>query len=810
MPRKPTETQAPPEGKIIRSEMQDILHESMMNYAEYVLLDRALPRVEDGLKPVQRRILYTMYELSLVPDKPHRKCARIVGDALGKYHPHGDSSVYEALVRMGQWYNMGARHVDGQGNFGNIDGDPAAAMRYTEARLTPAAMEMLRGIDEDTVDFQLNFDDTLKEPIVLPCRFPNLLVNGATGIAVGLATSIPPHNPCEAIDATLAVIRNPDISLEKLMEKMPAPDFPTGGVLIPGEDLVTGYATGRGRAILRAVCNIETMANGRQLIAITEIPYQVRKSALLERIVKLSDEKKDWGVWDVRDESDRTGMRAVVELKKDANAEYVLNQLYKLTDLQTTVSINMVVIQDGKPVQLGVKAILQAYIAHQRQVVRRRTQHQLNQAEARAHILQGYIIAVDNIDAVVKLIRGSKSTKEAKVKLCETFALSEIQAQAVLDMPLRRLTALEIEELRREYEELCALIKKLEAILAHDHLLMELITSELQAMRKLLAVERRTRIVHMDLKAAVEPPPPAAISQPCVVIVRQNGYCKRVMLKTYQRVTPGEGTQDAAFLLSANTASRLLGVTNQGGLCWIAVEALPDGKPQDRGQPVANFCGGLDKGEQLLALFCVDEWPPEAELLLCTARGLVKRTAMADIRSKKAKLQGMTLKDDTLICAQLARPDDTVLMVSSTGLAVRFAVADAPTTGRTSGGVRGMSLPLGAMVIAASQVEDASEWMALTDAGYAKRGLTVEFDAQGRGGKGIKCFDFKKNGSNGTKLIHAALLHAPLTLSVTQKDGTQTRLASDNILVESRTGTGSLQVMTLMGNVITGVQRLLE
>ena len=465
--------QLPPEEKtpdIIQIPLEEVMHRSMMPYAEHVILERALPRVEDGLKPVQRRILYTMQELSLMPDKPHRKCARIVGDCLGKYHPHGDSSVYEALVRMAQPFSLRGMLVDGHGNFGSMDGDSAAAMRYTEARMTPLALQMLRDIEKDTVPFRLNFDDTLKEPDILPSRFPNILVNGASGIAVGLATNIPPHNLREATEAVILRIDHPEAGLDDFMRVLPAPDFPTGGVLINTPEIRAAFETGRGKLTLRAQVSIEKGSAGRTLLCITEVPYQVNKAAMLEKILKLSEEKKAvlGCIHDIRDESDREGMRAVIELKKDADPQRVLAYLYKYSDLQVTFGVNMVAVADGKPVQMGLIEILDHYIRHQRNVVTRRTQYDLDQAKARAHILEGLIIAVDNLDEVLHIIRSSQNGKEAKARLVERFAMTEIQAQAILDLRLQRLTGLEILALRKEYAEVLKLISGLEAILKSE------------------------------------------------------------------------------------------------------------------------------------------------------------------------------------------------------------------------------------------------------------------------------------------------------------------------------------------------------
>ena len=443
-------------SRIIQSSLEEVMHNSMIPYAEHVIMERAIPRVEDGLKPVQRRILYTMQELGLSPDKPHRKCARIVGDCLGKYHPHGDSSVYDALVRMAQPFSMRGPMVDGHGNFGSIDGDSAAAMRYTEARMTPLALLMLRDIEKDTVPFRLNFDDTLKEPDMLPARFPNLLVNGAGGIAVGLATNIPPHNLRETISATIALIENPAITLDELMQHMPCPDFPTGGVLIDNDEIRKAYETGKGKLTLRARVHVEDGLAGRKLLVITEVPYQINKAAMLEKILKLSEEKKAalGCIYDIRDESDRTGMRAVIELKKDADPQRVLAYLYKYSDLQITFGVNMVAIAEGKPLLMGVKSMLHYFIEHQKNVVTRRTRYELAQAQARAHILQGLMIAVDNLDEVIALIRASKNPKEAKQGLMARFELDDVQAQAILDMRLQRLTNLELLALKKEYEDL--------------------------------------------------------------------------------------------------------------------------------------------------------------------------------------------------------------------------------------------------------------------------------------------------------------------------------------------------------------------
>ena len=576
--------------EIIVKNMEDVLHDSMIPYSEHVILERALPRVEDGLKPVQRRILFTMHELGNTADKPHRKCARIVGDCLGKYHPHGDSSVYDALARMAQSFVMRAPLVDGHGNFGSIDGDSPAAMRYTEARMTELAAQLLRDIDKDTVGVHLNFDDTQKEPDLLPARFPNLLVNGASGIAVGLATNIPPHNLGEAIDAAAALIDRPSIDTRGLMQFLKGPDFPTGGILAADGELLQAYETGRGKLQVRARLHLEDGSAGRKLIVITEIPYQVNKAAMLEKILKVSEEKKALfsGIYDIRDESDRTGMRAVIEVRKDADPEKLLNALYKYTDLQVTFGVNMVAIAGGKPVQLGVKAILSHFIAHQKNVVSRRTKYELNQAETRAHVLEGLIVAVDNLDEVIRLIRSSKNPKEARGRLMKRFELTEIQAQAILDMRLQRLTNLEILTLRKEYAELLKLIANLKAILASEKKLMNVIKKELMEIREKFADPRRTELVDSFQEIVIEPEAPVA-DETAVVLTRA-GFVKRMPPKALEKA---DKTDAPAQVLSCFTDEKLLFITDLGNCYPVPVSQIPECRPRDRGIALGGLLGGL-------------------------------------------------------------------------------------------------------------------------------------------------------------------------------------------------------------------------
>ena len=565
---------------ILTKSMDDVMHESMLPYAEHVILERALPRVEDGLKPVQRRILYTMLGLGNTPDKPHRKSARIVGDCLGKYHPHGDSSVYDAMVRMAQDFNMRAPLVDGHGNFGSIDGDSAAAMRYTEARMTPLALELLRDIDRDTVKFSLNFDDTEKEPDVLPGRFPNLLVNGANGIAVGLATAIPPHNFAETIDAVIAQMEKPDISLDELMQIIPCPDSPTGRYILASEEIRAAYETGRGKLTVRAKCHIEEQKNGKKLIVATEMPYQVNKARALEGILKITQEKKAMfaGVSDIRDESDRMGMRAVIEVKKDADAEKILQYLYKYSDLQVTFGVNMVAIAEGKPQQLGLKDMLRYYIAHQEDVVTRRTRFDLDAAMKREHILNGLSIAVMNIDEVIAIIRASKTPKIAREALMKRFELTEIQAQAILDLRLQRLTNLELLAIEKEHKDILKTIKELNAILASPQRLHQVIKGELGEIREKYSKPRMTEIINAEPVIEVNEAEIAAVD--VSVAISADGKLKRVPRR--QRDTLNTEAERARWLFDTSTDKRIKLFTNLGSLITLSVDDIAETKPGKR------------------------------------------------------------------------------------------------------------------------------------------------------------------------------------------------------------------------------------
>lgn len=810
----PSKRKEPPKptGTIQQRSVEDVLHNSMIPYAEYVILERALPRVEDGLKPVQRRIIYTMFELGITPDKPHRKSARIVGDTLGKYHPHGDTAVYDAMVRMAQDFNMRYLLVDGHGNFGSVDGDSAAAMRYTEARLTELAMELIRDLDKDTVPFSLNFDDTMREPDLFPGRFPNLLVNGASGIAVGLATNIPPHNLSEVIDGVIAQIDDPDITLEGLMEHVKGPDFPTGGTLIGTAEIKKAYETGRGRMVVRAACHIEESTAGRRNIVITELPYQVNKAALLEKILKLSEERKGvlTGIHDIRDESDRTGMRAVIEVKKDADAEVILNYLYKYSDLQVTFGANMVAIAGGKPVLMGLKAINAHYIQHQKNVVTRRTRHELAQAKARAHILEGLVIAVENIDEVIRIIRRAESVKEARENLMARFELTQVQAQAILDMRLARLTALEILSLKKELAELEKLIRKLEGILGSERKLLALIKSELLEIKARFGDERRTRIEADAAKAEINPEA-FKVVEDVLVCVSRGGFIKSVNQKNMVRQanlvrqTPEQDgdvppEEVHRFVIETNTASRLLLLTSQGNAYLWNVENLPGGKWKEKGVHLSGVIPGFAKDERVLYAEPA-RFETGGELNFYTESGQVKRGLLADYNLKKTKFAALKLKEgDGVVNIERVQPELNILLITEKGMSICFSQADIPVTGRVAAGVKGIKLAPGDRVAFAQQVSDEGEAVLMSDGGYGKRSLLVDYEPQGRNGKGLKTFDFKKNGSNGTRIAAAFIVKEPRDLVFVQKSGERTVLSSEEILIENRFSRGRPMVMVLLGN----------
>ena len=788
---------------IITRNMDEVMHQSIMPYAEHVILERALPRVEDGLKPVQRRILFTMLELGLSPDKPHRKSARIVGDCLGKYHPHGDSSVYDAMVRMAQPYNMGVTLVDGHGNFGSIDGDSAAAMRYTEARMTPAAMQLLRDIDKDTVSFSFNFDDTLKEPDLLPGRFPNLLVNGATGIAVGLATNIPPHNPGEAIDAVIAVMENPRVTLDELMKIIPAPDFPTGGFLLQSSEIRAAYETGRAKLTVRAKTHFEEQKNGRTLIVVTEFPYQVNKANALEKILAVSQEKKALfaGIGDIRDESDRMGMRAVIEVKKDADPEKILQYLFKYSDLQTTFGVNIVAIAGGRPQQLGLLPLIAHYIRHQKDVVTRRTRFELETAKKREHILAGLMIAVDNLDEVIALIRRSKSPREAKEGLMSAFALSEIQAQAILDLRLQRLTNMELRLIQKEYAEVVALINELTAILASEKKLLALIKKELLEIKKEIDCPRRTEIIHGEADIAVDESD-LAVAEDVTVALLEGLRIRRCPTRQFNLAQIAE--EKPLFVLETSTDKRLRLFTDQGAMLQIPVADIPETRATGKPNNLAALLP-FEKNERVLAVFPDED---AGDYFFFTAQGNVKRTPAAEYRIRVKRTAALALKDkDTLVAVERQRHDN-ILLLTRLGMSIRFASDTVPVMGRVSAGVKCIKLDRGDGVLYAAQLpgDGAGDLITVTDRGYGKRSPLFDYDLQGRNGKGLKAFDFKKNGTNGSAVAAVLYAEQPVEFTLVQRHGGRTKLSTDAVHVEPRFGKGMPLVAVVLDDDVVAIE----
>ncbi|MBQ9081437.1 MAG: DNA topoisomerase 4 subunit A, partial [Clostridia bacterium] len=742
MSKKDKELSQLPEatGELIVAPLEEVLHNSMLPYAEYVILDRALPRVEDGLKPVQRRILYTMNEMGLTPDKPHKKCARIVGDCMGKYHPHGDSSVYDAMVRLAQDFNMGQTLVDGHGNFGSVDGDSAAAMRYTEARMAPLALEMLRDLDKDTVPWQPNFDDSLKEPTLLPGRIPNLLVNGAYGIAVGLATNIPPHNLAEVIDGVMAYIDNPKIKLDQMINYIPAPDFPTGGYIIANE-LYQAYHSGKGKITLRAKIHVEPDGE-KKLIVITEIPYQVNKASLLRKIAELRAEKKDKileSVMDIADESDRSGMRAVIKVKGDADIEGILKYLRKNTDLEITFGINMVAIADGKPQQLGLMQIIRHYVEYQREVVLRRTKFDLAQAKERCHILEGLIIAVRNIDEVIAIIKKAESTSDARQKLRERFTLSERQAQAILDLRLARLTKLEIFKLEKELADLKILIEKLTQIVNSTRLQLNVVKDELWEIRKKYKRPRRSELVLDEKEPAV----------PCVLCAMADGTLKCVSEKNYNMSYKGVSARTTAnnilsFRLPVQSDKTVLAFSDRGNCYKLNPERLTC-KLSDKGYTLRHFFDEAEENERAVAFF-EEGKNTEGDLLFITRCGMLKRTAYAEYNVNKPVYQAIRLNEgDALLTVEKFITDDeneTVFFVTQLGNCLNTQMDDIPVQGRVSGGVKGINLAEGDRVVFARQINGEGEIIIATKQGRFKRVISCHIDPSPRYRKGCRITTF--------------------------------------------------------------------
>ena len=720
---------------------------SFIDYAMSVIVSRALPDVRDGLKPVHRRILYGMNELGVTPDKPHKKSARITGDVMGKYHPHGDSSIYEAMVRMAQWWSYRYMLVDGHGNFGSMDGDGAAAQRYTEARMSKIALEMLRDINKNTVDFTDNYDASEREPNVLPARFPNLLVNGATGIAVGMATNIPPHNLGESIDAVKLMMDNPDVTTRELMEVLPGPDFPTGALVMGKSGIHKAYETGKGSIVLRSRTEIEETKTGRERIVVTEFPYMVNKTKVHEHIVRLVQEKRIDGITAVRDESNREGVHFVIEVRRDASANVILNNLFKMTQMQTNFGFNMLAIQNGVPKILSLREILGSYIEHQKEVVTRRTIFDKEKAEARAHILEGLLIALDHIDEVIKIIRNSQTDAEAQAELMSKFKLSERQSQAILDMRLRRLTGLERDKIQSEYDDLIALIADLADILAKPERVVAIIKEELDEVKRKFGDPRRTELMVGEVLSLEDED---LIEETNVLITLSNkGYIKRLdqdeftAQKRGGRGVQGTGVKDDDFvreLVSTSTHDRLLFFTNKGRVYRLKGYEIPEYGRTAKGLPIVNLLK-LDDGESIQTIINVaQDRSEDAYLFFTTRSGLVKRTSVAEFANiRQNGLKALNLKDeDELINVFLTDGNTDVIIGTKFGYSVRFKESVVRNMGRSATGVRGVNLRPGDQVVGASVITDQDEVLIITEKGYGKRTRADEYPTKGRGGKGIK------------------------------------------------------------------------
>ena len=729
---------------------------SFIDYAMSVIVARALPDVRDGLKPVHRRILYGMNELGVTPDKPHKKSARITGDVMGKYHPHGDSSIYEAMVRMAQWWSYRYMLVDGHGNFGSMDGDGAAAQRYTEARMSKIALEMLRDINKNTVDFADNYDASEREPLVLPARFPNLLVNGATGIAVGMATNIPPHNLGETIDAVKLMMDNPEVTTRELMEVLPGPDFPTGALVMGKSGIHKAYETGKGSIVLRSRTEIEVTKSGRERIVVTEFPYMVNKTKVHEHIVRLVQEKRIEGITAVRDESNREGVRFVIEVRRDASANVILNNLFKMTQMQTNFGFNMLAIQNGVPKILSLRQILGAYIEHQTEVVTRRTIFDKEKAEARAHILEGLLIALDHIDEVIRIIRNSRTDAEAQAELMAKFKLSERQSQAILDMRLRRLTGLERDKIQSEYDDLVALIADLADILAKPERVATIIKEELEEVKRKFGDARRTELMIGEVLSLEDED---LIEETDVLITLSNkGYINRLdqaeftAQKRGGRGVQGTGVKDDDFvreLVSTSTHDHLLFFTNKGRVYRLKGYEIPEYGRTAKGLPIVNLLK-LDEGESIQTIINVEQdRSDEAYLFFTTRQGLVKRTNVAEFSNiRQNGLKALNLRDeDELINVFLTDGNTDVIIGTKYGYSVRFNEAVVRNMGRSATGVRGVNLREGDKVVGASVVTDQDEVLIITEKGYGKRTMASEYPTKGRGGKGIKTANItEKNG----------------------------------------------------------------
>ncbi|OXM16553.1 DNA gyrase subunit A [Paenibacillus herberti] len=795
--------------------LEEVVGDRFGRYSKYIIQDRAIPDVRDGLKPVQRRILYAMYDSGNTPDKPYRKSAKTVGDVMGNYHPHGDSSIYEGMVRMAQPWKLGHTLVDGHGNWGSMDDDPAAAMRYTEARLSSIAMELLRDIEKRTVLFKDNFDNTTKEPVVLPARYPNLLVNGVSGISSGFATEIPPHNLREVIDACIAIMKDSNLSLTDLMAIMKGPDFPTGGIIMGEEGIRDAYSTGRGRIHLRSKTAVEELRGGKKMIVVTEIPYQVVKSRLVTAMENIRLEKKVDGIAEVRDESGREGLRIVIELKKDADADGILAYLFKKTDLQVTYNFNMVAIVNKAPRQLGVKEILDAYIAHQKEVVTFRTQYELDKAEDRAHVLEGLVKALNILDEVIAAIKASKNRGDAQNNLVEKFGFSERQADAILTLQLYRLTNLEINSLQKELDEIAKRVQYLRSILDSERKLLKVIQDELLEIREKFGIDRRSEIRGEveELKVGLEV---MVSAEDVLVAISRDGYVKRTSRLSFTR---SGGETDAAgvkegdvirHLLECNTIDSLLVFTRKGSYYMLPVYQIPEFKWKDAGTAIVNVIP-IPKDDGIVAVIPVrDIQQSNQSLFFFTRKGQVKRTELKDYATNRSTaIAACKVADgDEVIQVQLTQGEGHLLLISRQAFAIRFPASEVNLMGRVAGGVRGMQLKDGDELAAALEAgpDDEGEILVISDLGYAKRSLLADYPVQGRGGKGVTTFEFKEGKRvkpNGSQLVGAWYSKKPRELTALLSGGGQQRFLTEKTPIEDRKSIGRALVQVDKNDAVT-------
>ncbi|MBU5437961.1 DNA gyrase subunit A [Tissierella sp. MSJ-40] len=798
---------------IIEINIEEEMKKSYLDYAMSVIASRALPDVRDGLKPVHRRILYAMNELGMTPDKQYRKSARVVGDVLGKYHPHSDTSVYDAMVRLAQDFNTRYLLVDGHGNFGSIDGDSAAAMRYTEVKMTKLTMEMLRDINKDTIDYRPNFDETLKEPIVLPSRFPNLLVNGSSGIAVGMATNIPPHNLKEVIDGIVMLIDEPETDIEDLMKVIKGPDFPTGAMIMGKEGIKSAFRTGRGKIALRAVTEFEETNKGRMRIIVTELPYQVNKANLIEKIAEYVRDKKLEGISDLRDESDREGMRIVIELKRDANPNVVLNNLYKQTQLHTTFGVIMLALVNGEPKVLNLKQVLKHYIDYQKEVIIRRTQFDLNKAEERAHIVEGLKIALDNIDEVINIIRSSKDDSVAKERLMSSFGLSDRQSQAILDMRLKRLTGLEREKLEEEYEALIKEINRLREILANERLIYQIIKDELLEIKEKYGDRRRTRIMpsadEIDIEDMIE-------EEDVVITLTHFGYIKRMPEDTYKtQRRGGKGiialtTREEDFvedLFITSTHDTILFFTNKGKVFSLKAYEIPEGGRQAKGTAIINLLN-LTGDEKVTAIIPIEKYDPESNLVLATKEGIIKKTKLNKFENiRKNGIIGISLKeDDELIAVRKTNGKRELIVVTLNGMAIRFDENDVREMGRGAMGVKAITLGKNDKVVAMDLVEEDKHLLVISEYGFGKRTSLDEYRVQNRGGRGLKTYNIKdKTG----KIVSAKVVDENDEIMMISLGGTIIRLKAKDISIMGRSTQG-VTLMKMKDDRVVAVAKYVE